>query len=242
MSLVLVADDDDDIRAIVTTAIESLGHEVLGAADGREAQAFLESRMDEIDLAVLDMGMPGKTGLELCAFIKGNAKSSLIPVLMLTARDDIEDKVQAFEGGVDDYVTKPFHFNELQARIKAWLRVRELNVNLCRSNHELELAQEKLIESERQLVLVQLVGTIAHSLGQPLSAILLNCHLLERLDPQDARAARALQAIKTDAQRMAEMVDQFKALDARRTEEYYKGNAILALEEEKEDPCPKEPS
>ena len=79
----------------------------------------------------------------------------------------------------------------------------------------------------------QLAGTAAHKLGQPLSAILLNCHLLENLPATDARYQQALAAVKDDAKRMAEMIEQLKTADAGKKSEYFGGAAILDLEEKK---------
>jgi len=223
--LILVADDDDDARAIVAIGISALGYRVVEARDGIEAvEAFIEQRPA---MAVLDMNMPGLTGSEVCKRIKGAEGGALVPVLMLTANETVQDKVSAFEGGVDDYLTKPFHLEELQARTKALLRVRDLNVRLAEKNAELVTMQEKLVQQERQTVVSQLAGTAAHQLGQPLSAIMLNCHLLERLPATDERYQKALQAVKADAKRMAEMIERLRAVDAKKIEQYHGEERIL---------------
>ena len=151
---------------------------------------------------------------------------------MLTARDSIQDKVTALDAGADDYLTKPFHYQELQARIKAQLRVRELNTTLQEKNRKLHEMQEQLIAKERQLVAGQLAGTAAHSLGQPLSAILLNCHLLERLPSEDSKFKTALFAIKQDVKRMAEMINKLRTVDATKKEAYHANTEILDISEE----------
>lgn len=226
---ILVADDDDDIRQIVCAALSAMGFEVKAASDGNQAIELLELGLP--DLAVLDVGMPGHTGIEVCARIKSSSEGELTPVIMLTALDSVKDKVRALEGGADDYLTKPFNLHELRARIKALLRVRELNLRLREKNDLLQAMQEKLIERERQLLVVQLAGTAAHSLGQPLSAIMLNCHLLEKLEPSDARYKKALDAIKLDARRMADMLEKLKSVDASKTSEYYGDTEILDIKD-----------
>jgi DNA-binding response OmpR family regulator len=224
---ILVADDDDDIRTVVCTAVSTMGYTPLAATDGQHALDILKETIP--DLAVLDVSMPGYTGIEVCHFIKSSETFKLTPIIMLTARDTIKDKVTALEGGADDYLTKPFHLHELQARIKALMRVRDLNQSLKEKNEELRATQEKLIERERQLLLVQFAGTAAHSLGQPLSAILLNCHLLENSSPQEHRYRKALEAIKNDAKRMVEMLEKLKSADASKTSEYYGKTEILQI-------------
>jgi signal transduction histidine kinase len=136
----------------------------------------------------------------------------------------------ALEEGVDDYITKPFNYQELQARVKALLRMRDLNVALRQKNEELKLMQERLVAQERQLAVGQLAGTAAHQLGQPLSAILLNCYLLEQLPKDDAKFVGALTAIKSDAKRMADMIERLRAVNASEREEYYGDTEILKLE------------
>ena len=188
---VLVVDDDPDIRNIVSGSMEAQGYTVISAGDAAEALKLTEGKTP--DLAILDVMMPGMTGDELCLELK-KLQGSHLPVLMLTARDGIDAKVQSLEGGADDYLTKPFDWKELNARVHALLRVRELNL--------------KLIEKERELVVYQLAGSAAHKLGQPLSAILLNCHLLEALKPEDPRYQQAVQSIKQDSHRMADLIEK----------------------------------
>lgn len=151
---------------------------------------------------------------------------------MLTARDSLKDKVSALEGGADDYVTKPFEYRELQARVRAQLRVRQLNLVLQRKNEELQIMQNKIVEQERQLAIGQLAGTAAHELGQPLSAILLNCHLLGKLSSSDEKFLKALENIKSDVKKMSLLIEQLKGADATSTSSYHKGTDILSLKKE----------
>lgn len=226
--IILVADDDPDTLTIVTGVIEVLGHKVVGAADGRQALDFFHQHQP--DLCILDVMMPGMSGTEVCTEIKKEQGGELIPVLMLTARDSIQDKVGAFELGADDYVTKPFNYQELQARVKALLRVRELNLNLSEKNREIQEMQERMVQQERQALVGQLAGTAAHQLGQPLSAIMLNLHLIEALPKEDQRAKGAVMAIKQDSARMAEIIEKLRSVDAAQTRAYFGEDKILDIE------------
>lgn len=225
---ILVADDDPDTRIIVSSVVSILGYTARVVADGDEAVAACGETLPS--LAILDFMMPGMTGLEVCRQIKSLPGGEFVPVVMLTARDGLRDKVNAFEEGVDDYLTKPFHYQELQARIRALLRLRELTISLREKNDELKSMQERLIEKERQAVVGQLAGTAAHELGQPLSAILLNCYLLENLPSTDVKFQSALHAIKVDTKRMAEILDRLKGVDAAKKQSYYGSTEILTLE------------
>jgi len=224
---ILVVDDDQDSRAIAADVLRMLGFSVHEAPDGEAGLRALSEAT--FDLVVLDYMLPGLSGPEVCAKIKSVDGGSLVPVLMLTARTDIKDKVSALEGGADDYLTKPYHFQELQARAKAWLRVRDLNVALRAKNDELERMQSKLVAQERQLAALQIAGTAAHQLGQPLSAILLNCHLVEAVPAGDPRAAKAMNAIKSDANRIAALIEGLKKVDASKTESYHRDTTILEI-------------
>jgi signal transduction histidine kinase len=90
--------------------------------------------------------------------------------------------------------------------------------------------QERLVAQERQLAVGQLAGAAAHQLGQPLSAILLNCYLLEQLPKDDGKFVGALAAIKSDAKRMADMIERLRGVNASEREGYYGDTEILKLE------------
>lgn len=226
---VLVVDDDPDTRSIVAGAVAMLKFEPIEAEGGAEALELCQDRLP--DLAVLDVMMPCMDGNELCGRIRALEGGELVAIVMLTAKDSVEAKVESLKGGADDYLTKPFHYQELQARLQALMRVRELNLNLHRKNIELGEMQEKLVEQERKLAIGQLAGTAAHELGQPISAIMLNCHLLEILDPTDEKYRVAVEAIKQDARRMADLVEKLKGADSAQSKEYYAGTAILDLDD-----------
>jgi DNA-binding response OmpR family regulator len=114
---VLVVDDEDHIVELARLYLTREGYEVEAVGDGSQALA----RFGQIkpDLVVLDIMLPGSDGLAICKEIR---KQSQVPIIMLTARDEVTDKVVGLEVGADDYLTKPFHPQELVARAKALLR------------------------------------------------------------------------------------------------------------------------
>lgn len=116
---ILIVDDDLHIREVIRVALKKAGMTVTEARDGKEALARFGS--DRPDLIVLDIGMPEFDGLEVCREIR---KSSDVPILFLSARDDEIDRVLGLEIGGDDYVTKPFSPRELVARVNVILRRR----------------------------------------------------------------------------------------------------------------------
>lgn len=117
---ILLVDDECGLRATVRDRLETEGYEVDTASDGTEGHEKLSA--DHHDLALLDWMLPGMSGIDLLLeYRKGNGRK---PVIMLTAKRGTRDKIEAFRFGADDYVTKPFDFGELLARIKANLRRR----------------------------------------------------------------------------------------------------------------------
>jgi len=116
---ILVVDDERAVRESLRRALELEGYEIELAADGSEALYRLEGT-EEPDAMILDVLMPGVDGLEVCRRIRGTG--SKLPVLMLTARTEVEDRVAGLDAGADDYVTKPFALEELLARVRALLR------------------------------------------------------------------------------------------------------------------------
>ena len=117
--VVLVADDDDDIRDLVAFRLDRAGYEVLRAGDGQEALDL--AREHRPDLAVLDVMMPKLTGYDVTRELRADAATSRIPVILLTARVQEADVARGFEAGADDYVKKPFSPQELKARVQAVL-------------------------------------------------------------------------------------------------------------------------
>ena len=116
---ILVVDDERAVRDSLRRALELEGYEVELAADGREALERLEEN-GQIDAVVLDVLMPGVDGLEVSRTLRRSGNR--VPVLMLTARTQVEDRVEGLDAGADDYVTKPFALEELLARLRALLR------------------------------------------------------------------------------------------------------------------------
>ncbi|HLR09403.1 MAG TPA: response regulator transcription factor [Bacillota bacterium] len=117
MTTVLIVDDDPHIRELLRFYLQRENYQTKEAADGKEALVQLEKEM--IHLAIVDIMMPHLDGYELCELIR---KRYDIPVLMLTAKGEIDDKAKAYEAGTDDYVVKPFEPQEVLFRIKALLR------------------------------------------------------------------------------------------------------------------------
>lgn len=122
MAYILLADDEPDLVWAVRHRLSSEGHEVATAYDGVEALALARRRRP--DLVILDIVMPRLDGLQVCLELRGDPGLAAVPILFLTAKDAVEDRLRGLGCGADDYLAKPFDVRELQARVKALLRRR----------------------------------------------------------------------------------------------------------------------
>jgi DNA-binding response OmpR family regulator len=114
MSRILIAEDDQRIASFIERGLKSSGYTATVVRDGRDALAH--ARSGRFDLLILDLGLPGQDGLDVLHMLRG--EGTKIPVVILTARDDTSEVVTGLEGGADDYITKPFRFEELLARVR----------------------------------------------------------------------------------------------------------------------------
>ncbi|MGH7490878.1 MAG: diguanylate cyclase [bacterium] len=141
-SKILVVDDVAVNVQLLTTYLTSVGYNVIAARDGQEA--LEKAGSCNPDLVLLDVMMPKFNGFEVCERIKSNELTRIIPVIMVTALNEIEDKIKATEAGADDFISKPFNKLELLTRVKSLLRIKELHDQLNIKIKELEIAQEQL--------------------------------------------------------------------------------------------------
>jgi two-component system, OmpR family, response regulator MprA len=147
---ILVVDDDVSLRTALERVLGASGFEVAVAEDGDEALALLRKR--QFDAVVLDVVMPGRDGIGVCESLR--RAGSQLPILMLTARDTIRDRVTGLEAGADDYLTKPFANDELIARLRALLRrASGYGERLAFGDLELDLLTREARRGERSIQL-----------------------------------------------------------------------------------------
>jgi two-component system, OmpR family, response regulator MprA len=159
---VLVVDDDSAIREALDRALRANGYDVALANDGTEALEAVDSA--SFDAVVLDVLMPGRNGIEVCRSLR-NA-GNRVPVLILTARDAVPDRVAGLEAGADDYLVKPFALEELIARLRALLRrttgsvgepvLRFADLSLDRRSLEVQRGMRSIALPRMQLLLLEL--------------------------------------------------------------------------------------
>jgi DNA-binding response OmpR family regulator len=218
---VLVVDDDKDARQMIVDALSLMPLRLSESSNGAQAVTLCTGELP--DLIIMDVMMPEMDGLEACSRIRALPGAEHIGILMLTAREGTESIVSGLSSGANDYLRKPFHYQELLARVRAQLRMRNLYRELEEKNATLLELQAKVVQQERQLLATELGGTVAHELGQPLSAILLQIHLLKSGLSASGPQRTSLEAIESDAKRIQAIVEKMKNVDANKTQEYRNG-------------------
>jgi two-component system, OmpR family, response regulator len=167
MARVLLIDDDAALLDVLSLAFEDAGHDVARARDGREGVDFIER--DRPDLVVTDVNMPGIDGFSLCRRLR--EAGDLLPLILLTSRDDEIDEALGLELGADDYVAKPFSPRELMARVKAVLRRAGTGGEptvLRTSDVELDLrAREVTVSGERIRLTQKEFDLLSHLVAHP---------------------------------------------------------------------------
>lgn len=195
---VLAVDDDERNLALLTAKLEREGYEVVNARNGIEALARI--RQNPPDLILMDVMMPQMDGYEALRQLKSREETRYIPVIMLTGRTEIEDKILGFEVGAEDYINKPYSLQEVAARVKSLLRMRAL--------------QTRLRDTEKMAALGGMVDGIAHEIRNPLTAI---GGMARRLyegetEPQHREYAQWIIKSVERLERMLQRIDEYKRI------------------------------
>lgn len=219
---ILVVDDEEDNVNLLEKRLKALGYQVSTAYDGDEA---LEKAFSELpDLILLDIMMPKKDGFQVLEILRKNEKTKDMPVILLTAKAEVSDKVRGFETGAIDYVTKPFDFNELKARITANLKTQK--------------KVEEKIKAEKLVALSTMMEGVAHEIRNPLTIIGGFANRLMTMIDKDDPKYFFVNEINKEVKRLEKMIKdiyEFKTMNIKRDEEYSINQAVKESVEELKD-------
>lgn len=199
---ILIVDDKlENLKVLETTLIEQ-GYKVRKAING--SMALMGARAQPPDLILLDIKLPDIDGYEVCQQLKANLKTSDVPVIFLSALDDVLDKVKAFAVGGLDYITKPFQTEEILVRVRNQLQIHDLQQQLQKQNQELRRSNQEL---------EQFAYVVSHDLKQPLSVISGFAQLLQKQhqNEPETRTAQSLAQIVKSSTRMQQLIDELLA-------------------------------
>jgi len=222
-SKILVVDDDPRNVRLMESILRASGYPVIKAFDGQEALERIAS--ERPDLVLLDVMMPRMNGFEVCKRVRDQYETRLLPVIMVTALNALEEKVQALETGADDFLSKPINKTELLAKLRSMLRVKSLHDEVERTRLELEAKNRDLLRLEE--FKENLTQMVVHDLKNPLAGIMGNLQLLQMQGPrQDAAHLREiLGRTEESAKQLMGMI--LNILDAARLEE---GKMVLRMQ------------
>ncbi|MDA3949295.1 MAG: response regulator [Spirochaeta sp.] len=211
---ILLVDDEHINVEFFDVMLSRLGYEVITAGDGDTA---LEKIVEEQpDLVLLDNILPGKTGWEITRLIKQDpqyAEYAATSIIMFSAMDDVEDKVEGFELGIEDYITKPFNFSEVLARIQAVLRQRELSRQVVRRERRLALSESlksSLVYFTRHIKdPIEGLRTMASELDTSSEEAVGN--LVNRILEETAETLATIEGLEEEVQELQSQDDELRA-------------------------------
>jgi signal transduction histidine kinase len=201
---ILVVDDTPDNLQLLTGMLKERGYRVRPVPSGKLAIQAVQNQKP--DLILLDIKMPEMSGYEVCRRLKADEALKEIPVLFISAMDETIDKTKAFAAGGVDYVTKPFQFEEVNARVQTHLKLRRLQIELERQNLQLQENCDQLRKLEE--LRDNLTHMIVHDMGSPLTSIILDleAHKLQVAAKLNEAEMKPVEGAAISAKRLVEMV------------------------------------
>jgi len=214
MDKVLIVEDDPDVRAALTRALSFEGYGVDTATDGGKALAMVDE--EEPDAIVLDVMMPFVDGLETARMLRSHGYTT--PILMLTARGEVGDRVDGLDAGADDFLCKPWEIAELMARVRVGIRLRRL--------------QDELLKAEHQAALLEMATTLGHEINNPLTALFGHMELIMQYVARgdSARTDHHLRQAGNVAGRIADVAQRLILLSEPKTKKYLDDLRMLDLD------------
>lgn len=208
---ILIADDDDITRVLLSSALTKLGHDVHEATNGREAWEAWHG--GEFPFIISDWMMPDLDGLEFCRRIRAERRADYTYIVLLTSRSGKTNYLEAMTAGADDFITKPFEKDAFAARVRVAERILGLHENLRAANSDLEQrVSERTAELQKALaVKSEFLSRASHELRTPMNHVLGFAQLLE-MDELTREQQESVQQILTSGLRLLQLIDRILAV------------------------------
>lgn len=234
--LVLIIDDSMKNLQVMGTMLRKIDCEIAVANSG-EIGLSITGQVTP-DLILLDIMMPVMDGFEVCRRLQENETTRHIPVIFITAKTNVQDVVKGFELGAVDYVMKPFHSAELQARVKNHLDLKRSREELRVSYNKLSHAQEEIVNLERKQTALSMAVTANHEINQPLMILQGNLEMLqnslEREVPIEKRR-QYIERMMESVTRIRNILNRFHQVDSLGMDDYSKSSRMLVFTNGEED-------
>lgn len=214
MPNILIMDDDRDLTSVLEKALTKDGHAPHVVFDGPSAIAAATER--PADLILLDVNVPGADGFEVCRAIRASESGDTrATILMVTGRDDIASKLQAFAAGADDYLIKPIDLRELRSRVSRWVGTRTL--------------QDELVKRRRREAIQEIVISISHEINNPLQVAVMGVDLALHKTTLDAETVADLTAVRDHLNRITQVLGVLRLVEDR-TVPYVGGDRMIEVQ------------
>ena len=219
MMKVLIVDDNEDALTLMKFALQKDGYDIFLAKSGQEAIDI--TNKERPDLILLDVMMPKMDGFTTCRKIHFCEENKNIPIIMVTAKNDINDLMRGLESGAIDYIKKPFHNLELVARVKSALQLKK--------------ATDELIKERRKTALMEMAASVAHNLNQPLASLVLNIQYIQSLISKDSgetydKLKEKFETLLTLTDSLTEMIKKIGQITSYKTMPYTTDTKILDID------------
>ena len=222
---ILAVDDNVMFLKSLTTSLKKYGYTVIQGKTGKEALQL--NKKHKPDLILMDLSMPEMDGLEACKAIKRQNPKRFVPIIFITAKKNTADVLKCLDSGADEFIAKPFKIEEVAARVRSMLRIKQLT-------EELQQAQQDLIETREIAAIAATAVTVNHNINTPLSGIMIHTELLSSKIPASAKSdcQYHIDAIKHEADKIAALNNKLKKLSKPNFIDYVPGTAMLRLDED----------
>ncbi len=217
---IMVVDDNKDMVHLFKKILNTHGYEVTSAGTGDDALKMAFENPP--DLVLLDLAMPKMDGYTVCKRLKESDETNMVPVIMVTCRDSMKDKIQGLEIGADDYITKPVQYIELLARVESLLKIKELH--------------KRLIEARKLETLAQIAVSVNHEINNPLCSISANAEMLRAsIGNGNEIALHKVDIILKEVDRIKQVISKLSSATRVISMEYISGIKMLDLNKSAQD-------